>query len=496
MDIKSLEDELSKFIYELETENRLVRVGLKEKSSQGEIFKKYRSLFSAEILTQLKNLLKKKNTPKEIDIIERSYFTIAASFIGDKLAKLQDEITTYFAQSKITIDGETISYYQIGPRIAKERIFEKREILEKAGLGVIEKINAKQLKVLEEEINLIKTLGFGGYLNYYSISKKVNYDKFYKVAGVITQQTASLWFGAISKVSQDLLGRPFKNINSCHTSYLRSLSMFDSFFPAAKVVPTFLANVANLGLADLISKIKIDDVARAKKNPRAVCYWPKPPTEIHLVIKPIGGEQDYEAMFHEGGHALHGAAVDPKLSYSLKTLAYSNALTEAYAFILEDLVFEPAWLSHYLDVSAYTASKIRWQAYFVNLMLLRRYLGKFTYEYWLFSAKNLKNGPALYAQKLKETTGFVFRPAYWLSDMDSGFYSADYLRAWIGAAQIKDYLVGKFGIKWFLNPKAGKFLRDLYGDGVKYELEEVVKRLGYKPLDTKLLISSYASVLT
>jgi len=159
MDIKKLEDELSGFIYELETENRLVRVGLKEKSNQGEIFKKYRSLFSGEILTQLKNLLKKKNTPKAIDIIERIYFTIAASFIGDKLAKLQDEITTHFAQSKVTVDGETISYYQIGPRMAKERIFEKREILEKNMYGgtmrlgayaAILKDKSKVLKLYEE----------------------------------------------------------------------------------------------------------------------------------------------------------------------------------------------------------------------------------------------------------------------------------------------------------------------------------------------------------
>ena len=271
--------------------------------------------------------------------------------------------------------------------------------------------------------------------------------------------------------------------------------MFDNFFPAQKVVLTFLSSVKDLDLADLLEKIKIDDRDRPRKNPRAVCYWPKPPDEIHLVIKPIGGEQDFESILHEGGHALHGAAIDPKLPYSLKTLAHSNAFSEAYAFILEDLVFEPIWLSTYLNVSAHSAAKIRWQAYFVNLMLLRRYLGKFSYEYQLFSNKNLTNGPILYAKNLKETTGFIYRPTYWLSDMDSGFYSAEYLRAWVGAAQIKDYLLKRFGARWFLNKKAGSFLRKLFERGVTDELEDVIRKLGYKPWDTSLLMNSYKRVL-
>ena len=495
MDIKKLENELSKFIYELETEDRKVRVGLKEKSEQVQIFKKFVHLFNKENLKEISNLIKKSKNSKEKDILERIYFATAGSFIGAKLAKLQDEIITYFSQAQVTVSGEIIPYYEIGPRISKEWIFEKREIYEKAGFEIVEKINDKQLKFLEGEIAWIKTLGFKGYLDYFSKSKQVNYDKFYKVAEKITQQTANLWFNTISKVSQDVFGRPFKNINSCHTSYLRSLSMFDNFFPAQKVVLTFLSSVKDLDLADLLEKIKIDDRDRPRKNPRAVCYWPKPPDEIHLVIKPIGGEQDFESILHEGGHALHGAAIDPKLPYSLKTLAHSNALTEAYAFILEDLVFEPIWLSTYLNVSAHSAAKIRWQAYFVNLMLLRRYLGKFSYEYQLFSNKNLTNGPILYAKNLKETTGFIYRPTYWLSDMDSGFYSAEYLRAWIGAAQIKDYLWQRFGQRWFLNKKAGIFLRSLWSRGVTDEIEDVVKKLGYEPFDISYLIAGYREVL-
>ena len=113
----------------------------------------------------------------------------------------------------------------------------------------------------------------------------------------------------------------------------------------------------------------------------------------------------------------------------------------------------------------------------------------------MFSKAELFKGPSLYAKNLQSTTGFVSQKTNWLWDMDSGFYSADYLRAWIGAAQLKDYLIKRFGKKWFLNKKAGKFWRSLFARGISDELEEVVARLDYKPFDISFLIKGYKEVL-
>jgi len=113
----------------------------------------------------------------------------------------------------------------------------------------------------------------------------------------------------------------------------------------------------------------------------------------------------------------------------------------------------------------------------------------------MFSKAELFKGPSLYAKNLQSTTGFVSQKTNWLWDMDSGFYSADYLRAWIGAAQLKDCLTSRFGKEWFLNRKAGTFLRNLFSKGLQDELEEVVARMGYKPFDISFLIKGYKEVL-
>lgn len=496
MDTKNLEDQISKFIYDLENEDRLVRVGLNDVAESAKIYRKYKGLFTKETLEKVLKAAKASNVLKDKDILERIFFTLAGSFIGLQIAKDSDKITTYFSKATVKINGEVIPYFQLGPKVAKDPIFEKREKYEDASVAVISKINPKQLALLSAEIKLLKSLGFVTYIDFYSTAKKMDYPKFFSIVQKTTKDTENLWNNVMSRMSQEIFGRPFKNIRSCHLGYLRSMSQFDNYYPKEKVVETFLKWTRDIGLSDLLASIKIDDVERPKKNPRAVCYWPMPPKEIHLVIKPIGGEQDFEAVFHEGGHALHGASIDPKLPYTLRALAHSNALTETYAFVLEDLVFDPEFLTTYLNVSAFTGNKIKSHAHFVNLMMLRRYLGKFSYEYQLFSqGKVLKQGPTLYSKQLQKTTGFVTNKVNWLVDMDGGFYSADYLRAWIAAAQIKDYLVKKFGKKWFVNRKAGEFLRKLYARGVTDEVEDVVKRFGYKPWDTSFLVKGYRETI-
>ena len=57
--------------------------------------------------------------------------------------------------------------------------------------------------------------------------------------------------------------------------------------------------------------------------------------------------------------------------------------------------------------------------------------------------------------------------------MDSGFYSADYLRAWIRSAQLRQYLVREVGEDWWRRPETGERLRDLFREGTRPTSEEI-----------------------
>jgi hypothetical protein len=76
-----------------------------------------------------------------------------------------------------------------------------------------------------------------------------------------------------------------------------------------------------------------------------------------------------------------------------------------------------------------------------------------------------------------------------LADMDGGFYSADYLRAWIRHAQLRAHLVDEVGEDWWCSPKTGEVLRSLFAEGTKPSSEEIAARLGYEPFDTTPLVN-------
>ena len=80
--------------------------------------------------------------------------------------------------------------------------------------------------------------------------------------------------------------------------------------------------------------------------------------------------------------------------------------------------------------------------------------------------------------------GIRYPAENYLSDMDSGFYSADYLRAWIRSAQLRQHLVREVGEDWWRSPETGERLRELFREGTRPTSEEIAARIGYEPLDT------------
>ena len=72
--------------------------------------------------------------------------------------------------------------------------------------------------------------------------------------------------------------------------------------------PALEATLTDLGV-DLRSQanVHLDLESRPSKTPRAFCAPIEVPGKVMLVIQPIGGKDDWEALFHEAGHTEHYA---------------------------------------------------------------------------------------------------------------------------------------------------------------------------------------------
>jgi hypothetical protein len=278
--------------------------------------------------------------------------------------------------------------------------------------------------------------------------------------------------------------------SSYHVAYLRRLSPLESTYTKDRAVEVCMDTVKRLGF-DLENdpNIRLDLDDRPQKSPRACVIPSDPPSVVHLITRAQGGLHDYQAFLHEAGHALHYAGCDPNLPYTFRNLSRDHALTEIYSYIFEAITREPEWHAHYFGLSDQEATDNAEATTFLEAVLFRRYTAKLQFELDFWGRFNDDGGtPDGYEERLTEATGVRYRGDAYLGDMDAGFYSADYLRAWIRSAQLRDYLVREIGEDWWRNAETGDRLRALFAEGTRPSSEEVAARIGYQPLDTAPLL--------
>ncbi|MGZ8701609.1 MAG: hypothetical protein ACXWZY_04900, partial [Gaiellaceae bacterium] len=186
------------------------------------------------------------------------------------------------------------------------------------------------------------------------------------------------------------------------------------------------------------------------------------------------------------------AGADETLPYTYRAVSRDHALTEIYSYIVEAISREPGWHERYFDLPPEQAAENAEATAFVETFLFRRYEAKlrFELEFWSAFGSDGKGMPDRYCALLTEATGVRYAPENYLADMDAGFYSADYLRAWIRSSQLREYLSREIGPDWWSNERTGAFLRELWAEGTRPTSEEVAARLGYEPLDTGPLVSA------
>ena len=261
---------------------------------------------------------------------------------------------------------------------------------------------------------------------------------------------------------------------------------FDREFPADQLLPAFESTLAGLGLDESSSSnVILDAEARPKKSPRAFCAPVRVPDEVYLVITRIGGRDDYEALMHEAGHAEHYAHVDRALPFEHRYLG-DNSVTEGFAFLFEHLTEDPAWLERRLGVA--DPGSIVDHARASKLVFLRRYCAKLAYELELHGDGTLDGLDKVYARRLSDAVHLNWPEATWLSDVDSFFYVAAYLRAWALETHLRRELRDRFGELWFEDRRAGELLRELWRTGQSEPAHELLRRLTGAELDFSALL--------
>ena len=485
------EERLARYLFERSEEGRAVRVGEKETSEQAAIVERYRDLFTTGQLDVLRDA-EEGADGDERELLYRLRKTCEAGIVAGELAGREDELENRILAARIEWRGEELPLRTAQARLAVLPVYGDRDELGSLANAVSATFNEDRRELLGAGEALEAELsGEPDAIARNGEEKGISLRELERALDAAARRSAAAYESLRERWFDRLLGPEREQVpTSNHTSYLRRLSPLESTYTKERAVEVCMATLDALGL-DMagLPGIRLDLDDRPQKSPRACVIASDPPNVVHLITRAQGGLHDYQAFLHEAGHALHYASVDPGLPYTFRKLSRDHALTEIYSYIVEAVSREPGWHAEHFGLSDEEAGENAEATVFLEALLFRRYTAKLQFEldFWERYADD-GGTPDGYSERLTEATGIHYPRENYLSDMDSGFYSADYLRAWIRSAQLRSYLAREVGDDWWRRPETGEHLRDLWREGTRPTSEEIAARLGFDPLDTAPLL--------
>jgi hypothetical protein len=486
------EAELQRYLFERAEEGRAVRVGEKEISERAEIVARYRELFTREQLDALKEA-EEAVSGVDHERVYRLRKTCEAGLVDIELSEREDALENAILAARVEFRGEELPLRSAQAQLAVLPGYGDREELGELQGDASASFNDDRMELLRAREELDAELSDEpDAVARNEEEKGISLRDLSQVLSAASSDAGELYGRLSARWFDKLLGadRP-KVPTSYHVGWLRRLSPLEATYTKERATEICLQTLRQLGFdLDQEPNIKLDLDDRPQKSPRACVIAADPPKIVHLITRAQGGLHDYQAFLHEAGHALHYGNCDPELPYTFRNLSRDHALTEIYSYIFEAISREPAWHVEYFDLSEEQASENAEATVFLEALLFRRYTAKLQFEldFW-GNFGNGGAGPDEYHGLLTGATGIAYRPDAYLADMDAGFYSADYLRAWIRSAQLRQWLVREVGEDWWRTRKTGDHLRALFAEGTQPSSEEIAGRLGFDPHDTKPLLS-------
>ena len=481
--------EADRFLAELNEEHYRHYAGLKSALELEAIYERHADLTTPDACRELgaaAESAKPRSSPVELwRFACEGYLGRLTREEAERLAGLE---TTLEAE----IDGETTGFRMLRPRLANEPDRERRERIDRARLGLAEQLNPLYVAAVEREREAAQELGGGTYRDLY---ERFGFalEPLAAQCARFLEETEDLYVSAFDGLVRSRLGIGLDDARRWDLPRVLRAPDWDAGFPADRMLPALVGTLADLGI-DLRAQrnVELDVEQRPTKSPRAFCAPIEVPGRVVLVIQPIGGLDDWRALFHEAGHTEHFACTSAHLGLEARRLG-DNAVTEGWAFLVEHLVTDPVWLSRRLDVGR--PDELARESAAVLLYYLRRYCAKLLYELELHSGADLAGMPDRYAEWMLEATKLDFAPVDFLADVDPGFYCTSYLRAWALEAQLVAFLREEHGRAWFAERKAGSLLRELWSEGQGLDADELAREVTGSKLELDAVADTIRAAL-
>lgn len=447
------------------------------------VYARYPELFTREAVAELDRRFAAATGDEKRRLAYLLAFAVDG-YMGAATHELSDAVANTEGQATIEVDGETIGFRAAAVVQANEADHARRERIQAARLAVtVDRLNPLLDRFWRRCHDLAVELGYPHYMELYSEVKGVDYLALSARCQAFLLDTASLYQRAMDRLARERLGVGLDELSYADLPHLWRAPAYDEVFTAERLVPALASTLADLGIdLEAQTNVHLDTEVRELKTPRAFCSPVHVPDEIYLVVLPHGGQDDYSSLLHEAGHTEHFAHAGRDLPFEYRHLG-DNAVTEAFAFLFDHLLVNPAWLARHLgfvDSEGFVRFTI-----VCDLFYLRRYAAKLAYETELHAQTGALDDMAeVYRRHLSEALMIDVPAENFLADVDPGFYVASYLRAWMLEGALRMMLQDRHGREWFRDPDAGAWVKGLWSLGQTFTAEQLLLKNGGGILST------------
>jgi hypothetical protein len=468
-ELDNYREQADRFIAAINEEYYLHYAGLKDTLDLEPIYEQYADLTSLERANAIGAAVNGDRRIREL------WRFACQGYLGNLTREHAERVAHIEAELTAAVDGEEIPYRMIRPTMANEPDREQRRRLEQARNALTEEhLLPIQLDAVAVEQEGVRALGAP---NYAELHRRLGFrlDELAKSARVFLDETEAMFEQSADPLFRARIGVGLAEAKRWDVGRLFRAPEWDPAFPADRMLPALEGTLADLGI-DLYAQenVELDVEKREKKTPRAFCAPIEVPQRVMLVIQPIGGVDDWRALFHEAGHTEHYAHTNADLPVEDRRLG-DFAVTEGWAMLMEHLVQDAAWLNRRLDVPH--PGEFVAEGGTSLLYLVRRYCAKLLYEIELHEADDPVPLRKRYVEILADALKIEPSETDYLGDVDAGFYVTEYVRAWAFEAQLKRFFREKFGSTWFARRDAGSLLRELWSEGQRLTADELLKEL-------------------
>ncbi|MDQ2666004.1 MAG: hypothetical protein M3Z05_08340, partial [Gemmatimonadota bacterium] len=391
MSVERLRRDGEAFMRELSLEFYQSLSGLKGEAQLQRVYEKYRAIFSDESLDVAREMFQGSAEGSD----ERRSARIildwqVESRSGQQLAALDEREIEWEGEKLVRLpDGREIPFQRVAIDIANSTDREERAMIESARVSVVARELAPlKRERLQRERDITESVGIAnGYNATWEMLSGISLVGLRGECEAFLHDTQSMWDDVASEVVKRVLGMNLRDASRADALALFRAREFDEFFPARDMETTIRGQVAEMGIeSSAYGRILFDTGEREGKRSRAFCAPVKVPDEVYLVLRPHGGQTDWNTFLHEYGHALHFAYMRPDLPFEFRFMG-DNSVTEGYAMLFDHLMQDAGWLRRYTGLEKATTPAFLRSAAFEELHYLRRYCAKFIYETQLYGGE-------------------------------------------------------------------------------------------------------------